>query len=47
MLFRSCDAEEHTVPLEVMLRKYYRSRGYDENGIPKKRTLKRLGIEIK
>jgi len=44
---RTCDAEEHTVPLEVMLRKYYRSRGYDENGIPKKRTLKRLGIEIK
>jgi len=30
-----------------MLGKYYKARGYDENGIPKKRTLKRLGIEIK
>ncbi|MBN1497700.1 MAG: aldehyde ferredoxin oxidoreductase family protein [Spirochaetes bacterium] len=44
---RACDAEERSVPLETMLGKYYRSRGYDENGIPKKRTLKRLGIEIK
>jgi len=35
------------VPIEKMLGKYYKARGYDENGIPKKRTLKRLGIEIK
>lgn len=44
---RKCDAQERTVPLEKMLKKYYRSRGYDSNGIPRKRTLKRLGIEIK
>lgn len=44
---RKCDPKEQTVPLEDMLVKYYRARGYDKNGIPKKRTLKRLGIEIK
>ncbi|MBN2160384.1 MAG: aldehyde ferredoxin oxidoreductase family protein [Spirochaetes bacterium] len=43
---RKCDAKEHTVPLEKMLKKYYKSRGYDENGIPKKRLLRRLGIKI-
>jgi len=44
---RKCDSKSRTVPLEKMLKKYYRTRGYDKNGIPKKRTLKRLGIEIK
>jgi aldehyde:ferredoxin oxidoreductase len=44
---RKCDYKEQTVPLEKMLNKYYKSRGFDENGIPKKRLLKRLGIEIK
>ena len=29
---------------EKMLKKYYRLRGYDENGIPKEETLRRLGI---
>ncbi|HOT45728.1 MAG TPA: aldehyde ferredoxin oxidoreductase family protein [Spirochaetota bacterium] len=43
---RKCDQKEHTVPLEKMLGKYYRLRGYDANGIPKKRTLKRLNIAI-
>ena len=44
---RRCDAGEHTVPLEPMLRKYYRMRGYDENGIPREKTLRRLGIAAK
>ena len=44
---RKCDVKERVVPLEPMLKKYYKIRGYDSNGIPKKRTLKRLGIEIK
>lgn len=44
---RKCDAEERTVPLEPMLKKYYKLRGYDTDGIPKERTLKRLGIEIR
>ncbi len=43
---RKCDQKEQTVPLEKMLGKYYRARGYDSNGIPKKRTLKHLNIEI-
>ncbi len=43
---RKCDQKEHTVPLEKMLKKYYRLRGFDSNGIPKKRTLKRLNIAI-
>lgn len=42
---RKCDAEEKTVPLEQMLKKYYKIRGYDKNGIPRKKTLRRLGIE--
>jgi aldehyde:ferredoxin oxidoreductase len=44
---RKCDVKERSVPIEKMIYKYYKSRGYDSNGIPKKRTLKRLGIEIK
>jgi aldehyde:ferredoxin oxidoreductase len=44
---RACDAQQRTVPLEPMLTKYYKLRGYDANGIPKEKTLRRLGIEIK
>jgi len=44
---RACDVKKRVVPLESMLKKYYKLRGYDSNGIPKERTLKRLGIEIK
>ena len=35
----------HVVPLEKMLRKYYKVRGWDAAGVPKKQTLKRLAIE--
>ncbi len=41
---RECDPKERTVPLEKMLNKYYRERGYDTNGIPKDKLLKKLGI---
>ncbi|HDQ04743.1 MAG TPA: aldehyde ferredoxin oxidoreductase [Deltaproteobacteria bacterium] len=44
---RKCDAKERVVPIAKMINKYYKSRGYDENGIPRSRTLRRLGIEIK
>jgi aldehyde:ferredoxin oxidoreductase len=44
---RKCDSQERSVPIEKMLKKYYKLRGFDSNGIPKKRTLKSLGIEIK
>jgi len=35
---------KHVVPLEKMLKKYYSARGWDKNGIPGKRKLKKLGI---
>ena len=36
---------KYVVPLEKMLKKYYKVRGWDKNGVPKKGTLKRLKIE--
>jgi aldehyde:ferredoxin oxidoreductase len=33
------------VPLDKMLKKYYRVRGWDEHGVPKPRKLAKLGIE--
>ena len=33
------------VPLEQMKKTYYKARGWDENGIPTEKTLKRLGIK--
>jgi aldehyde:ferredoxin oxidoreductase len=41
---RPGDPKKRTVPLEKMLDKYYKLRGYDENGIPKEKTLRGLGI---
>lgn len=35
------------IPLEEMLNKYYKLKGFDSNGIPEEKTLKRLKIEIK
>lgn len=32
------------VPLELMKKTYYRARGWDKNGVPTKRTLKKLKI---
>ena len=36
---------DYVVPLEKMLKQYYKVRGWDSAGIPKKQTLKRLKIE--
>ncbi len=33
------------VPLDDMLPRYYRVRGWDENGVPAKKRLKRLGLD--
>ena len=44
---RVSDPKHRTVPLEKMLPKYYKVRGYDENGIPRDRTLRKLKIEKK
>lgn len=43
---REEDLHKRTVPLEKMLDKYYKLRGYDANGIPTVDTLKRLGIQV-
>ena len=36
---------DYVVPLEKLLKKYYKVRGWDAAGVPKKSTLKRLKIE--
>ncbi len=36
--------KKSVVKLDKMLPKYYRLRGWDKNGLPKKRTLKKLGL---
>ena len=36
----------YVVPLEKMLKQYYKVRGWDTRGVPKQKTLKRLGIEV-
>lgn len=43
---RKCDDKGKAIPLEKMLDRYYFVRGYDKNGIPKKRTLKNLKINF-
>ncbi|MDZ7340054.1 MAG: aldehyde ferredoxin oxidoreductase family protein [candidate division KSB1 bacterium] len=44
---RRNDPQQRTVPLGKMLASYYRIRGYDQNGIPMLKTLKKYGIEPK
>ncbi|MCP4133011.1 MAG: aldehyde ferredoxin oxidoreductase family protein [bacterium] len=44
---RKCDPKGRPVPLEKMLKNYYKLRGWDANGIPKDKVLKKLGIEKK
>ncbi len=41
---RSSDAAQKTVPLDKLLDRYYRIKGYDQNGIPTQATLRRLNI---
>jgi aldehyde:ferredoxin oxidoreductase len=41
---RACDPKKRTVPLDKMLDKYYRLRGFDRDGIPKLAKLGELGI---
>jgi aldehyde:ferredoxin oxidoreductase len=41
---RRSDPKARTVPIEKLRSKYYKKRGYDHNGIPTPKTLKRLGI---
>jgi len=41
---RGSDSKSRTVPLEKLRAKYYIKRGYDRNGIPTPRSLRKLGI---
>ena len=38
------DPDTGVVQLDKMLKKYYRIRGWDEHGVPKRKTLKKLGL---
>jgi len=42
---RGCDPEGRTVPLGRMLKKYYKIRGFNQNGRPTKETLGKLKIK--
>lgn len=44
---RASDLKKRTVPLQKMLPKYYKLRGYDRDGIPATKTLERLNIVSK
>jgi aldehyde:ferredoxin oxidoreductase len=37
---------ESVVPIESLVKSYYRKKGYDEEGVPRKRLLDKLGIPM-
>jgi aldehyde:ferredoxin oxidoreductase len=43
---RKSDPKEEVVPLDKLLKAYYKIKEYDSNGIPKPALLKKLGISI-
>ena len=43
---RLSDSKNRTVPLDKMLKQYYRIKGYDKNGLPKKALLKKLKLKL-
>ena len=43
---RETDNKNLKVPLSRMLERYYKKRGYNQNGIPKQKLLKKLNIDI-
>ena len=38
--------DSSVVPVQSMVKSYYRKKGYDEHGVPTPRLLKKLGIEV-
>ncbi len=44
---RDDDYRKRVVPLSGMIKKYYKYRGYDNNGIPTEKLLKKSGIQTK
>jgi aldehyde:ferredoxin oxidoreductase len=44
---RMSDPKQRIVPLEKMVTRYYKVRGYDQNGIPTLKTLRKLRIPVR
>jgi len=44
---RTSDPKKRVIPIEKMVTKYYKARGYDQNGIPTLKTLRKLRIPVK
>ncbi len=44
--FRRSDDKKKPIPLEKMVKRFYKLRGFDQNGIPTKKTMKKLGIAL-
>jgi aldehyde:ferredoxin oxidoreductase len=44
---RTNDPKKRVVPLEKMVTNYYKVRGYDQNGIPTVKTLRKLRIPVR
>lgn len=42
--YRQSDTKKKPIPLEKMVKRFYKLRGFDMNGIPTEKTLKRLKI---
>ncbi|MBN1363968.1 MAG: aldehyde ferredoxin oxidoreductase family protein [Syntrophaceae bacterium] len=43
---RKNDPKGRVVPLEKMLKRYYRIRSYDDNGVPTAKIMKKLSLEV-
>lgn len=44
--FRISDKKRKKIPLDKMLSSFYKIRGFDKNGIPTKKKLRKLGIKL-
>ena len=42
--FRKSDKQQKPIPLQRMIKQFYTKRGFDSNGIPTEKTLKKLKI---
>jgi aldehyde:ferredoxin oxidoreductase len=44
--FRKSDSKRVELPMDKMVKDFYSIKGFDSNGIPKKKTLVKLGIDL-
>jgi aldehyde:ferredoxin oxidoreductase len=42
--FRMSDKKQKTIPINKMLTSFYKMRGFDENGVPTRKTLEKLEL---